>query len=113
MTENETVAPSKVKQDLLADVRARFRAGRLAAGFSLARTGAAAGVSLQAIGQFEQGRQGLQLVHFVTACAAMRLDVKWVLQGVGEMFDGARPVGGRKGGRRASRVQGGPFMAAQ
>lgn len=92
------------RPDLIADVRVRFRAGRLAAGFSLASAGAAAGVSLQAIGQFEQGKQGLQLAHFVAACAAMRLNVKWVLQGEGAMFDGARPNGGRKAGRPAART---------
>jgi transcriptional regulator with XRE-family HTH domain len=66
---------------------ARFRVGRQAAGRSLAEVGAACGVSLQAIGQFERGAQRLDLEVFTLACLACGLSVRWVLLGRGEMMD--------------------------
>jgi transcriptional regulator with XRE-family HTH domain len=101
MLEVETVAPAEIKQGLKPDYCIRFQQGRKAAGISLAKVGAAAGVSLQAIGQFENGKQRLDLEVFAAACEAMKLDVRWVLFGRGEMFDGPAPV--PKKGRPAKR----------
>lgn len=100
----ETIAPEEIKQDLKPDFRTRFHDGRKAAGKSLAQVGEAAKVSLQAIGQFEKGKQRLDLEVFAAACEFLHLDVRWVLFGRGQMFEG--PVPAPKKGRPAKRVPG-------
>lgn len=99
---SESIAAEEIKQDLKPDFRTRFHDGRKAAGKSLAQVGEAAKVSLQAIGQFEKGKQRLDLEVFAAACEFLRLDVRWVLFGRGEMFEGTPPT--PKRGRKARRV---------
>lgn len=102
MPESKEVAPEELKQDLKSDLRTRFHEGRKAAGKSLAQVGEAANVSLQAIGQFEKGKQRLDLEVFAAACEFLHLDVRWVLFGRGEMFEGKPLI--PKRGRKARRV---------
>lgn len=97
----EAIAPEEIKQDFKPDCRIRFHDGRKAAGKSLAQVGEAANVSLQAIGQFEKGKQRLDLEVFAAACEFLKLDVRWVLFGRGEMFEAAPPA--PKRGRPARR----------
>ncbi|WP_161599636.1 helix-turn-helix domain-containing protein [Hymenobacter nivis] len=97
----EQADSSQVKQRLQEDYRLRFREGRKAAGFSQGAVGQAVGISTQAVGQFELGAQRLDLENFVAACDAMHLNVRWVLKGLGEMFEGSRPVPSKAKGRPA------------
>lgn len=94
---------AKPKPDPLAGARARFRQARLLSRRTLADTADAAGVSLQAISQFERGLNGLQLASFVAACDAMRLRVEWVLKGTGETFDGEMVAGISRHKRKVNR----------
>jgi transcriptional regulator with XRE-family HTH domain len=97
----EQATPAEVKQ-CLQPYCERFREGRKAVGLSAAAVGEALGMSAQAVSQFELGKQRLDLEKFVAACDAMRLNVRWVLKGLGEMFEGPAPI--PKKGRRARRV---------
>ena len=98
---DELLTTYALKQNFSADYRVRFRQGRQAAGFSLRAVGEACGISLQAISQFERGAQRLDLENFVLACDVMNLNVRWVLRGLGEMFEGSQPIPTRKSGRPA------------
>jgi transcriptional regulator with XRE-family HTH domain len=99
-----TTAP-KLKYDLQPYCE-RFREGRKAAGLSSAALGQAIGMSPQAISQFERGLQRLDLEKFVAACDAMHLNVRWVLKGLGKMFEGPAPA--PKSGRPAKRKKPSP-----
>lgn len=102
MPETETVDEVKIKPSLNTELRARFKDGRKRAGKSYEAVGKAAGVSLQSISQFEKGLQRLDIEAFAAACEFLRLDVRWVLFGRGEMFDGPTPI--PKKGRPAKRT---------
>lgn len=80
----------------------RFREGRKAAGVSSIALGQAIGMSPQAISQFERGLMRLDLEKFVAACDALHLNVRWVLKGLGDMFEGRPPAS--KQGRPAKRI---------
>jgi transcriptional regulator with XRE-family HTH domain len=98
----EAIEKPEVKQYLQQDYTARFREGRKASGVRLLDLAATLGISQQAILQFETGKQRLDLERFVAACDALKLNVRWVLKGLGEMWEGPAPVS--KKARPAKRV---------
>jgi len=87
--------PSKLKQDteekFPSMIQLRFAYARREVGFPLKKVAEGAGISFQAIAQFEKGQQSLKIEHFVAACDAMHVRVEWVLKGKGEIFDGEKP----------------------
>jgi transcriptional regulator with XRE-family HTH domain len=99
----ELLIKHDLKEESVETYNERFRQGRLRANFSLAQAGAAAGVSLQAIGQFELGKQSMKLDNFLKACDAMKLDVKWVLKGEGRMFGFSTPPAPKRAKRAKMR----------
>jgi len=99
---SEAIEAPEIKQELNPTFHARFREGRKLAGYSLRAVGEAAGVSLQAISNFEAGRQQLQLANFIAACDLLHLNVRWVLKGLGTMWEGGPPA--RTKPRTARRV---------
>lgn len=88
--------------DELAGVRARFAAGRAAAGLTLKQVAAGAGVSFVAVSQFERGVSSMSLAVFLRCCARLHLRTDYVLHGTGPVFIGGRPASGKP--RRATRV---------
>jgi transcriptional regulator with XRE-family HTH domain len=99
------IAP-KIKQEFTpTDYQKRFKEGRLAAGASLQSVAEAVGISLQAIGQFELGKQSMKIDNFLKACEFLNLRTDYVLHGTGSRFVlGKRPAPTRRGGRPADRA---------
>lgn len=87
----EAIEAPEIKQHFHAYCE-RFREGRKAAGMTATALGEAIGLSPQAISQFEIGKQRLDLEKFVAACDALRLNVRWVLKGMGAMWEGKAPA---------------------
>lgn len=89
---DEAIAPAQLKHYFVALYGMRFREGRKASGVKLGSLAAQLGMSQQAILQFETGKQRLDLERFVAACDACGLSVRWVLKGLGEMWEGEPPA---------------------
>ena len=86
------------------DYQARFSMARKAAGVSLKSVAESAGVSFQAISQFERGRQSLTISVFLKACEALNLNTSFILHGTGPMFTpGGAPGPTKQAGRPAVR----------
>lgn len=102
---DQIATPEKIKPELKpTDYQRRFAQGRAEARMTLQAVADAAGISLQAISQFEKGKSSISLAHFLPACDAMKLRVEWVLKDIGPMFDGARPEPNTRKKRPAKRA---------
>lgn len=95
-----TIIPEVKSLFIPTEYQRRFKEGRLAAGASLQSVAEAVGISLQAIGQFELGKQSMKIENFLKACEHLQLRTDWVLHGTGARFTGARPKPTKRGGRR-------------
>jgi transcriptional regulator with XRE-family HTH domain len=94
---SEAIEAPEIKQGFKPKYRARFRQGRIEAGWSGRALAFEIGITAQAISQFELGKEAISLDNFLLACTKLNLSVYWVLKHRGEMFEegGPTPTSGR------------------